>query len=254
MRLLTDWPAIEAHLADWRANPSTAPFGIILCMEGADPIVGPDQLELWWNDGLRVVSLAHYGPSAYAHGTASVGGVTPAGFALLDRMAELGVILDVTHLVDESFWQAVEHFPGRVLASHSNARALVPGDRQLSDDMLRHLFARDAVIGCALDAWMLVPAWVRGETTPEAAGVTLEAYVNQIDYICQLAGNPRHAAIGTDLDGGYGIEQTPTDLDTIADLQRIPDLLRARGSAEADVEAILHGNWLRCFQAAWTGA
>ena len=253
MRMLTDWPAVEAHMAEWRANPETTPFGIILCMEGADPIVEPDQLELWWQDGLRVVSLAHYGPSKYAYGTASVGGVKPDGLELLDRMAELGVILDVTHLVDESFWQAVEHFPGRVLASHSNARALVPGDRQLTDDMLRHLFARDAVIGCALDAWMLAPNWVRGETTPEATGLTLDAYVDQLDYICQLAGNTRHAAIGTDLDGGYGIEQTPQDLDTIADLQQIPDLLRARGYADTDIEAIFHGNWLRFFQSAWGG-
>lgn len=254
MRMLTDWPAVEAHMADWRANPDTAPFGMILTMEGADPVVDVDQLDLWWNDGLRVLSLAHYGPSAYAYGTASVGGVKPAGFKLLDKMAELDMILDVTHLVDDSFWEAVNHFPGRVLASHSNARALVPGDRQLTDDMLRHLFERDAVIGCALDAWMLSPGWIRGETTPQSANVTLDAYVDQIDYMCQLAGNARHVAIGTDLDGGYGIEQTPKDLDTIADLQKVPDLLRARGYAEPDIEGICHGNWLRFFHSAWCGS
>lgn len=254
VRMLRDWPAVEAHMADWRANPETAPFGFILCMEGADPVVEPDQLDLWWHDGLRVLSLAHYGPSAYAYGTASVGGVKPAGFTLLDRMAELGMILDVTHLVDDSFWEAVNHFPGRVLASHSNARALVPGDRQLTDDMLRHLFERDAVIGCALDAWMLSPGWVRGETTPQGANVSLDTYVDHIDYICQLAGTARHVAIGTDLDGGYGIEQTPHDLDTIADLQKVPDLLRARGYAEADIAGICHGNWLRFFQSAWGGS
>ncbi len=253
MRLLTDWPAVEAHMADWRANPETAPFGLILCMEGADPIVDPGQLDLWWEDGLRVVSLAHYGPSAYAYGTASVGGVKPAGFELLDRMAALGVILDVTHLVDDSFWQAVDHFPGRVLASHSNCRALVPGDRQLTDDMIRHLIERDAVIGAALDAWMLTPGWVRGETTPDAVDLTLEAYVDQIDHVCQLAGNTKHAAIGTDLDGGYGIEQTPRDLDTIVDLQKLPAILRARGYTDPDIEAIFHGNWLRFFKSAWAG-
>jgi membrane dipeptidase len=107
------------------------------------------------------------------------------------------------------------------------------------------------VIGCALDAWMLSPNWIRGETTPEATGLTLEAYVDQIDYICQLAGTARHAAIGTDLDGGYGIEQTPQDLDTIADLQRLPAMLRGRGYAETDIEAIFHGNWLRFFRSAW---
>ncbi len=160
------------------------------------------------------------------------------------------MILDVTHLSDDSFWEAVEHFKGPVLATHSNCRALVPGDRQLTDDMLRHLIERDAVIGAVLDAWMLQPNWIRGETTPE--NVSLNTVVDHIDYVCQLAGNARHAAIGSDLDGGYGTEQTPNDLNTIDDLQKIAELLRSRGYAESDIELIFHGNWSNLLQRVWT--
>jgi membrane dipeptidase len=251
LRILGDWPAVASHIEHWRRDPDRAPLGIVLAMEGADPIVEPAQLPLWWEDRLRIVGLAHYGPSAYAYGTESVGGLTMEGRELLKLMERTGVILDVSHLSDDSFWQALEIFHGPVLASHSNCRALVPGDRQLSDDMIRELINRDAVIGVVLDAWMLQPGWVRGVTTNEH--LTMDAVVDHIDHICQLAGNARHAAIGSDLDGGYGIEQTPRDLDTIADLQRIPDLLRNRGYVEPDIAAVMHGNWLRLLQRAWTG-
>lgn len=251
IRMISDWPSFESHLQEWQANPDSTPLGMVLTMEGADPIVEPSQIGAWWDQGLRVVSLAHYGPSAYAKGTESVGGLTDKGRELLDEMNQMGkMILDVTHLSDDSFWEAVERFHGPVLATHSNCRALVPGDRQLTDDMLRHLIERDAVIGAVLDAWMLQPNWIRGETTPE--NVTLNNVVDHIDYVCQLAGNARHAAIGSDLDGGYGTEQTPNDLDTIADLQEIADLLRDRGYAESDIELIFHGNWSNLLKRVWT--
>ena len=134
-------------------------------------------------------------------------------------MDELGMMLDVSHLTDESLDEALDRFQGPVLASHSNCRSLVPGDRQL-DAMIRRMIERDGVIGAVMDAWMLQPSWVRGETTNE--NLTLDAVADQIDHVCQLAGNSRHAAIGTDLDGGYGIEQTPNDLDAIADVQKTP--------------------------------
>ena len=251
LRVITDWSTLVSHLEEWQTSAEDAPLGVIICMEGADPIVEPAQVGAWWADGLRVISLAHYGPSAYAHGTGSVGSLTPRGRELLAEMAGVGAILDVTHLSDESFWEALDRFDGPVLASHSNCRALVPGDRQLSDDMIRALIERDAVIGAAMDAWMLYPDWIRGETDPEVIG--LEAFIDEIDHACQLAGNAFHAAIGTDLDGGYGTEQCPRDLDTIADLQRIPNLLRERGYDEASIMAIMHGNWQRLMQVAWNG-
>ena len=181
----------------------------------------------------------------YAQGTDATGGIGVRGRELLAEMERLGVILDATHLCDDSFWEAMNHFHGRVWASHSNCRALVPHNRQFDDNQIKELIRRDAVIGAALDAWMMIPGWVRKQTTPEGAGLKLEKIVDHIDHICQLAGNARHSGIGTDLDGGYGREQTPADLESIADLTRIPALLAVRGYSEADIEGIMHGNFLR---------
>jgi membrane dipeptidase len=158
------------------------------------------------------------------------------------------MVLDVTHLADEAFWQAIEIFDGPVWASHHNCRALVPGDRQLTDEQISCLIQRDAVIGAVLDMWMLYPEFVAGKTTNTV--VDFNDVVNHIDHICQLAGNTRHVAVGSDLDGEFGTEQTPHDVNTIADLQKLPAVLRARGYTEPDVEAIMHGNWLRILQRA----
>jgi membrane dipeptidase len=251
VRILKDWDSLDRHIRNWHETPGDpAPLGFILSMEGADPIVSPGQVIQWWEDGLRVIGLAHFGPSAYAHGTGPSGGLTAKGRELLKEMNTLGMILDVTHLADEGFWQAVDAFPGCLLASHCNCRALVPGDRQLSDEQIRVLIERDAVIGAVCDGWMLYPGWVPGRT-PNTV-ISLESVVDHIDHVCQLAGNVCHAAIGSDLDGGYGREQSPHDLDTIADLQNIAGILRRRGYRESDVEAIMHGNWLELFQKAWT--
>jgi membrane dipeptidase len=208
-------------------------------------------VESWWEDGLRVVSLSNYGVSAYAHGTGTEGGLTDLGRPLLEAMDSVGMILDLTHLADQAFWEAIEIFQGPVLASHNNCRALVPGDRQFADEQLKAIVERDGVIGAALDAWMLHSGWIKGETANTV--VSLEAVADHIDHVCQLAGNTRHTGIGSDLDGGYGTEQCPHDLDTIADLQKVANLLRKRGYSEADVEGIMHGNWVRFFQRVWGG-
>ncbi|MBT5534191.1 peptidase M19 [Candidatus Poribacteria bacterium] len=249
IRMVTDAAGLDAQITDWQARPTEAPLGMILSMEGADPIVSPDQVGSWWDDGLRVVGLSHYGVSAYAHGTGTEGGLTDLGRPLLDAMADAGMILDLTHLADQAFWEAVEAFDGPVLASHNNCRALVSGGRQFTDDQLKVIIERGGVIGAALDAWMLYEGWVKERTQPDV--VTLEAVADHIDHVCQLAGNAQHAGIGSDLDGGYGTEQTPGDLDTIADLQKVADLLRKRGYAEADIEGIMHANWIRFFGQAW---
>jgi len=252
LRWIKDRPTLEAHLRAWQRNEEgSEPLGFILSMEGADPVLSPEQVEEWWQAGLRIIGPAHYGVSPYAHGTGTEGGLFPLGRPLLKRMEQVGMILDVTHLADESFHDALDCYGGPVLASHHNCRALVPNQRQLTDAQIKQLVARGAVIGTALDAWMLSPGWVRGQTRPEEAGVRLETMVDHIDRVCQLAGNARHAAIGTDLDGGFGREQSPYDLDTIADLQRLPDLLRGRGYEEPAIEGILYGNWVRFFQEAW---
>lgn len=251
---------LDAHMAVWQAWESAGALaaapapGFVLSMEGADPILEPEQLEAWHAAGLRLLGITHYGPGRYAGGTATELGLSESGPALLRAMARLGILLDLTHCSDKAFWQALEHYHGPVLASHNNCRALVPHQRQFSDQQLKAIIERNGVIGAALDTWMLHPAWVISERyNPNNPLVYLNDVVNHIDHVCQLAGNSRHAAIGSDLDGGFGREQSPHDLDTIADLQQIATLLEQRGYTHEDVTAIMHGNWLRLLRSAWAG-
>lgn len=251
LRWVKDAAALDAHVQGWqRGDGANEPLGFILSMEGADSVLSPAQVEEWWQAGLRIIGPAHYGVSPYAHGTGTEGGLFEQGPALLREMERVGMILDVTHLSDQCFDEALDIYGGPVLASHHNCRALVPDQRQLTDAQIKRLVGRGAVIGTALDNWMLYPGWVRGESNPEL--VKLEAMVDHIDRVCQLAGNARHAGIGTDLDGGFGKEQSPCDLDTIADLQRLPEMLRKRGYKDGAIEGILSGNWVRFFREAWS--
>lgn len=227
------------------------PIGYILSLEGADSLVTLHYLEKAYAQGLRALGPAHYGPGVYANGTDATGGIGQKGRALLKEMERLNIILDATHLCDESFWEALDHFHGAVWASHNNCRALVAHHRQFSDEQIKVLLERGAVIGAALDAWMLIPGWQRGKSTPASTGVNLGHVVDHIDHVCQLAGNTLHAAIGSDLDGGFGKEQCPGDLDAIADLQLIPGLLKARGYSGDDIENIMHKNWIRFLETAW---
>jgi membrane dipeptidase len=248
---VSDRAGLDAHLAAWERGGAATPIGYVLSLEGADSIVTIRHLERAHAQGLRAVGPAHYGPGVYAQGTNACGGMGPRGRELLAEMERLGIILDVTHLCDESFRDALDHFRGPVWASHSNCRTLVPHNRQFSDDQIRELIQRDAVIGAVFDAWMLTPRWVRGESTPGGAGVTLATVVDHIDHICQLAGNSRHCMIGSDLDGAFGREQCPSDVQSIADLARLPAVLTARGYTDDDVRNIAHGNFLRFVKRAW---
>ncbi len=249
---IVDLDGLESHLRAWQGGaPASAPIGYVLSLEGADSLVTLRHLERAYAQGLRAVGPAHYGPGVYAQGTNASGGMGPPGHELLREMERLGIILDVTHLCDDSFRDALDHFAGHLWASHSNSRTLVPHNRQFSDDHIRELIRRGAVIGVALDAWMLVAGWERGKTTPEGAGVTLETVANHIDHICQIAGNARHSVIGSDLDGAFGREQCPTDIHTIADLARLPKLLASRGYSGDDIRDIAHGNFIRFLRHAW---
>ena len=236
----------------WTNNPSeSAPIGYMLSLEGADSILTPKHLERAYEQGLRAVGPAHYGPGRYAMGTDASGGLKPSGRELLKEMDALGIILDATHLCDASFWEALEIFRGPVWASHNNCRALVPHNRQFSDEMIQALIARGAVIGAPLDAWMMLPGWVRGKTTPQSANLTLDVMLDHMDHINQLAGNAQHTGIGSDLDGAYGTEQVPKDLDSIADLARMPKILARRGYDASDVAAMMHGNFIGFLKKAW---
>ena len=244
---------LEAHLAKWESGPTESlPVGYVLSLEGADSMVTLGHLEQAYTSGLRALGPAHYGPGTYAPGTGESGPLGQAGPDLLREMERLGIILDVTHLSDESLDQAMDLFSGTVWASHCNCRALVPGDRQLSDEQLKRVIERDGVIGAAFDAWMLIPGWKRGETTPESSGVCLSHVVDHIDYVCQLAGNAKHACLGTDLDGGFGLEQSPGDMDSIAGLQKLPAMLSGRGYSEEDIAGIMGGNAIGLLRRAWS--
>ena len=176
------------------------------------------------------------------------------GLALLKEMERLDLILDTTHLCYEAFWQAIDHFSGSIWASHNNCRAIVNHQRQFSDEQIQVLVERGAVIGLAMDNWMIVPGWVRGKSTPQGMNCDLDAALDHLDHICQIAGNANHVGIGSDLDGAFGKEMSPADLDTIADLQKIPDLLKIRGFSEEDIQLVMHGNWLRFLRNAWRTA
>ena len=169
---------------------------------------------------------------------------------MLQALEAAGMILDVSHLAEQAFWEALDSFGGQVLASHNCCRALCDHDRQLDDRQIMAMIERGGVIGTALDAWMLSPAW--DAEAMDNSGITLTTVVDHIDHVCQLAGNAEHAAIGSDLDGGYGKEQSPADLETIADLQKIPALLEQRGYRAEDIARITHGNWIRLLRTAWS--
>ncbi len=249
IRLITTAASLADHLALWRRREAevtreTPVPGLIVSLECADPLTEPETLNDWHAAGVRLLGLAHYGLCRYAGGTNSKDGLTDRGRRLLKVMAELNMPLDLSHTSDPSFDEAVQSFDGPIFASHNNCRALVPQQRQFANDQLQVIIDRDGVVGTAFDCWMLKPGWTRQDGNN---GVALVTVADHIDHVCQLAGNSRHAAIGSDLDGGFGQEQSPADLDTIADLQKIVGILEDRGYASEDIANIMHGNWERLF-------
>lgn len=251
---IRNWEELNQHLTLWKngEDNSNKPIGFILSLEGADSIVEVDYLEKAYGYGLRALGPAHYGPGRYAHGTDASAPLNQNGKELLRKMDELGIILDATHLCDQAFWEALDIYQGPVWASHNNCRALVDHNRQFSDEMIKALIERGAVIGGAMDAWMLSPGWVRGKSTPQERNVTLNTVLDHLDHICQIAGNANHIGIGSDLDGAFGKEQAPHDLETIKDLNKVPDLLRIRGYSDQDVAKVMSGNWLNFLKKAWS--
>ncbi len=254
LKQITNIAALNDHVKLWDdgSNPDPKAIGYILSLEGADSIVTLKHLEKAYENGLRAMGPAHYGPGRYAQGTNATGGLGVQGKALLKEIERLNIILDATHLCDDSFWEAMENFEGHVWASHHNCRALVDHNRQFSDDQLRELISRGAVVGGVLDAWMMVPNWVRGKSTAKELNCNLEVMIDHMDHICQLAGNADHIGLGSDLDGAFGKEQSPYDLETIADLNKIPQMLEKRGYTKQDVVKVMHGNWLRFLRKAWS--
>ena len=230
----------------WKNSNEKTPLYHILSMESADPIADPDDVEFWWNSGLRVVGPAHFGHNTYIHGTFTEGGLKPPAKALYKAMSEAGMILDITHMADQAVWESFDLWDGPIMASHCTCRSIVPGQRHLTDDMIRELCRRGGIIGLVFCQFFIDPA-VSFERRPLRKGwiskYGMDGFFPHIENITDLAGGSlANIAIGTDMDGGFGAELTPTDVDTIADLQDFPSVLRNGGISEDDVNGILHGN------------
>lgn len=252
---VTDLGGLEKHLALWGDNSvpdERKPVGYILSLEGADSLVDISYLHKAYAYGLRALGLSHFGPGRYAPGTKMTGGLSAQGVALLKEMDSLNMILDVTHLTDEGFDQVMALYQGPVWASHCNVRKLVPNQRQLTDDQLNRLIERGAVIGGMLDCWAMDIRFIDTISDPWQLDIRLEQLVDHWDHICQIAGNSHHVAIGSDLDGIFGTEQSPWDMNSIADLQKFHDILLRRGYTQEDIGNIFHGNWIRFIRKAWS--
>tara|TARA_B100000287_G_scaffold62561_1_gene54477 strand:- start:843 stop:1868 length:1026 start_codon:yes stop_codon:yes gene_type:complete len=240
---ISDVKSLVKHIEKWNNN-SIKKIGYILSLEGADSIINIDYLHNLYDEGLRAIGPAHYGPGTYAFGTGSSGGIGKKGKELLKEIEKLNLILDVTHLCDQSFWETLDNYNGNLWASHSNTRTIVPDERQFSDDQIKELIKRGAVIGMAFDAWMMIPKWERGISNPVQKKLLIENIVDHIDHICQLTGSSNHIGLGSDLDGGFGKEQCPLDLDTIADLQKLDRILNKRGYSDDDINKIFNKNFI----------
>lgn len=239
------------YVVDSKTKPEQLPIGYILSLEGADSIITLKHLERSYEQGLRALGPAHYGPGRYAHGTDAEGPLPAAGKDLIREMQQLGILLDVTHLCDECFWDALDIYDGPLWASHQNCRTLAPWNRQFADDQIKAVIERGGVLGMAFDAIMMVPGWVHHRSKPSDFQLKIERICDHIDHICQMAGNAKHVGIGTDLDGGYGTEQVPMDMNSIADLQTLPGLLTKRGYSAEDIEGIMWRNFADLLRKAW---
>lgn len=242
-RLLRRRQDVDHLTTDVNPLPAGAPLPAILLLEGADAIRDPSETACWVDRGVRIVGLA-WRQTRYAGGTGAPGPLTSAGVALVAELDRLGVIHDASHLAEEAFWQLLDRSNGRVIASHSNCRAIVPTDRQLSDDMARAIFARDGVVGINFyDRFLLSPAEYKTRRA------TLADVVAHVRRLCDLAGDTRHVGLGTDMDGGLGREQIPEEIRTAADLPRVAEALSAAGFDDAAVAGIMGLNWVRYFAA-----
>lgn len=236
---------LEGVLASWKGE--TPRVGIVPLMEGADPIRQPAEVEEWHRRGVRLVGLAWAAGSRYAGGNQGPGPLTDAGRQLLEAMAEVGMVLDLSHLAEESFWEAVDRYEGPVVATHANPRAFVPTPRMLSDEMIQAIAERDGVIGIIPCNRFLKKGWAPSDGK---GAVTLQDVAAAIDHVCQVVGDAAHVGLGSDFDGGFGAESTPEGIETVADLKKVAWALEERGYAEGDIAAVMGGNWLRLLRAA----
>ena len=243
---------LASILAPWEESQAELPskthkVGILISMEGAEGIRHPEEMEEYWERGVRAVGPVWAG-TRFCGGTIEPGGFTNEGYELLEVMGDLGYILDLSHMNEQSVLQALDSYPGTVIASHANARSLLkdfPGERHLSDMAIRRLADHGGVVGVIPFNKFLLPGW---SETDGRHLVTLETLAAHIDHICQLTGSVDHVALGTDFDGGFGWPAVPQEIDTIADMPKLESILQHRGFSALDITAIFHGNWQRILE------
>ena len=247
--LLASRADLERTLNHWRSPADGHPVGLLPLMEGADAIRHPSELAAWWDFGLRVIGLAWTG-TRYCGGTREPGPLTDEGRVLLKAMADFPFLLDLSHMDEPAALESLDRYGGPVIATHGNCLALLPGvdtNRQFSDRVIRGVIQRGGVVGAVPFNVFLKAGWslTSGSRREE---ISLSVLADHIDHICQLAGNVNHAGIGSDFDGGFGLQSVPHEMDTIADLHKLSDFLTPRGYSDSDIEAILGGNWIRCLR------
>jgi membrane dipeptidase len=248
-RLISSTKELDSVIEHWSApvqDDEGHPVGLIHLMEGADGIRSPHELSEWYDLGLRLIGLAWAG-TRYCGGTGEPGPLTDEGRKLISAMVDFNFMLDLSHMDEAAALESLERYEGPVMATHANCAALMQGadtNRHLPDRVIRGLIERDGVIGVIPLNTFLKVGWLRtnGSRRDE---VPLDVLIAHIDHICQLAGNANHAGIGSDFDGGFGLQSIPPELDSIADLQMIASKLIARGYTESDAANVLGGNWLR---------
>lgn len=250
-RLIHNQRDLSDHLEKWQATSSiqtpALPVGLIPLMEGAEGVLHLDELSDWWELGVRIIGLA-WRSNRYTGGTREPGPLTNDGKALIKAMAEHGFVLDISHMDEEATSQAIESYEGTIIASHANLSRLIDGyegNRLLSDQLAKALIDRDAIIGVVPCNNFLTKNW------KEAGGksaVSLKLAAEQIDAICQLAGNSKHVGIGTDFDGGIGYQSVPAEIDTIADLPKLNNFLKDMGYTDDQIADINYRNFLNMIQ------
>ncbi len=243
IQLIRNTSELDAVLATWEKDTPLAQRkqGLVILMENADPIIEPRQFEEWYERGVRIVGPAWKG-TRYTGGTGEPGPLTKLGRELLEVMNSFHAVLDLSHMAEEAFLEAVDLYDGVLIASHSNPRKFRNTDRHLSDMMIRRLAERDGVMGIVLYNRFLSDNWSPGDRKSD---VNLSVVLDAIDHVCQVTGSVAHVGIGSDFDGGFGVQSIPAELDTVMDLWSIGDALRGRGYSESDIEAVLSGNMLR---------
>ncbi len=228
-----------------RSGSDQRQVGIVRLMEGADCIRDPKEVEWWVERGVRIIGPA-WSATRYSGGTREPGPLPPDGRRLLAEMANFRLLLDLSHASAESYFETLECYEGTVIVSHANPRALLKApahpERFLSDDMIRRLAERGGVMGIVPYNRFLKAAW-RLEDGKNA--LRLKQVVAMIDHVCQLTGSAGHVGLGSDFDGGFGVECVPAEIDTVADLPLIGEELKEWGYAGSEVEQILSGNWIR---------